>query len=210
MWMTYPSLIQSKMKKIWILPLAGCLLFALVSFTNEILQKLALTEKEAQEVIFGNFTKADLFYPNTKAIRAFALGKRQEAVRQLGAYIRAYTQTPQFNKQYQQLRTSMKPKGPAEGNARLKERLQELKKSIAESEENLKTVAASYRKSAEWALVFKKRNMQPCRTRSILNTGSTVSNWGMKRNLMKRNTRQKCSFSKINIRLLSKNWSGNV
>ncbi|HEX8314381.1 MAG TPA: hypothetical protein VF609_05290 [Flavisolibacter sp.] len=126
------------MKRKLILGLSAISATLLMAFTNDILKKLALSEQEAKEVIFDNFIQADLYFPRTSTIKNLALGKREEAVRELGSYIRSYTQTPEFDLQYQQARTAAKPQGPEDANTLLKNRIAELETNIIQAEEDLK------------------------------------------------------------------------
>jgi len=130
------------------------------AFTDGILKKLELSEKEAQKAIFGNFTEGNLYFPSTKAIKNYALGKREEAVLELGTYIRNYVQSPEFTQQYQEARLANKPQGPAEGEDLIKNRITEVEEEIKRAEEDLKKQTGDMRKLYELSLSQLKQELK--------------------------------------------------
>jgi len=130
------------------------------TFTDGILKKLELSEKEAQEAIFGNFTSGNLYFPSTRAIKNYALGKREEAVIELGTYIRNYVQSPEFAQQYQQARLEAKPQGPAGGEELIKARIAEVEEDIKRAEEDLKKTTGDMRKLYELSLSQLKQELK--------------------------------------------------
>ncbi|HYE54455.1 MAG TPA: hypothetical protein VD996_06410 [Chitinophagaceae bacterium] len=132
----------------------------LMAFTDGILKKLELSEREAQEAIFGNFTEGNLYFPRTSAMKKLALGQREQLVQELGAYIKNYVQSPQFAQQYQEARLAAKPEGPAEGADLLKSRIAQLEEDIKRAEEELKKTTGDMRKLHEFSLKTMKDELK--------------------------------------------------
>ena len=106
------------MKKIFFISLSTLLLTGLFAFKkahnnfNNILSQLGLDKEEAHSYIIENIMDGGTAYPRTKIMAQLALNKRVEAVRELGNYIKAHVQTPEFAKEYAQNRLDQKPEKP--------------------------------------------------------------------------------------------------
>jgi len=115
----------------------------LVAFTNDILQDLALTEKETNNAIKDNFIHGSLLVPDNKTIRGIAIAKRSATVHALGQYIKTYIQSPQFATAYEETRKANAPAGRADMATLKKLRLERIEEEMAEMESKLKNATGS-------------------------------------------------------------------
>lgn len=107
---------------------------------NNILKDLGLEERESRSYIFSNFEGGVLSSP---AIRKLAAGKRADAVRELGSYIKQYVASPEFKEKYQQAREERKPSTPGGDLDQLvKEQIKEMEMELPEGEKYLKQLPA--------------------------------------------------------------------
>lgn len=106
------------MKKIFFITLTALLLTGLFAFKkaqnnfNNILSQLGLDKEEADSYIIGNILDGGTAYPRTRIMAQLALNKRVEAVRELGNYIKAHVNSPEFAREYSQNRLEQKPEKP--------------------------------------------------------------------------------------------------
>jgi hypothetical protein len=129
-------------------PIAVSLLM-LFSFTDGILQQLALSEGEAKESIRTNFMKGELYVPDNKTIKGLAVAKRALTVKELGGYIRQYLESQEFNKAYQEARAAARPAGKGDLKALINERLSVIGEELKDAEEKVKTASSDIKKLYE-------------------------------------------------------------
>lgn len=142
---------------------ATCLLLlGTMAFTvvRNVFDELDMAEKEARDYIFENFKDANLSFPYSKMIKSLATGKRAGVVKELGDYMRQYTQSPEFLTAYKEARESARPVPPADKTARLKARLEELKETIASTEKDMKGAADNMKKLYEFTLTQLKEEQK--------------------------------------------------
>lgn len=150
------------MKKIIRIGMVCLVALATVAFTivSDIFDQLDIAEKEAREYIFDNFKSSNLSFPYSPVIKNLALGKRAGAVKELGDYIRKYTNSPEFAQEYLAVRESARPKSPADKEAKLKARIEELKHDIATTEKDMKGVTGDMKKLYESTLQMQKTELK--------------------------------------------------
>ncbi len=123
--------------------LLGLALRAVDEKGAQVLKQLGLTEEDAKDYIWLDFSHAVLSYPRTEQILAVARGDRVAIVKQLVAHAKAYTKSPEFNRRYETYREGKKPERPELPKSMEEmrsEQKEQLKKSIKETEENMKTL----------------------------------------------------------------------
>lgn len=130
----------------------GILLFGFYAFTNDVLQQLALSEREAKEAIRDNFINGGLYFPNNQTIRAIAIAKRSATVSSLGDYMKQYVHSAEFAQAYAEARQAAKPEGKADVKELIKTRLEEIDREISETEEKIKEVTGPNKKLYEISL----------------------------------------------------------
>lgn len=130
----------------------GGVAFAAVS---SVFDQLAIAEAAARESIFDNFTEGGLSFPRSKVVKGLATGKRAGVVKELGDYMRQYTNSPQFIAAYKSLREKKKPRFE-DKTAKVNKRIAETKAEIAETEKELKTATGDSKKLFELTLKVQK------------------------------------------------------
>jgi len=115
----------------------------------DIWQQLSISQEDARESIFGNFQQGNLSFPYSTAIKGLIPGKRAAAVKEMGDYIRKCVNSPEFAEQYNAQRASAKPAAPAEGQDKVKRRLEEIKHDIAENETGMAQAKGDMKKLYE-------------------------------------------------------------
>ncbi|HEV7331523.1 MAG TPA: hypothetical protein VGN63_10835 [Flavisolibacter sp.] len=106
------------MKKIFFMAAVLFLSTALYSFRqlqttyNNIFNQLGIETEVAETYIVDNIIGGSTSFPTSEIMVSLALNKREEAVRKIGDYIKAYVQTPAFAKEYATARTDQKPEAP--------------------------------------------------------------------------------------------------
>ncbi len=103
---------------------------------DNIFNQLGLDTEEAQSYITSNLYGASTTFPRTKIMAKLALNKREEAIKEIGNYIKAYVKSPEFAKEYQTARLELKPQKP--------EGLYENEENMAAYKEDLKLWEAEY------------------------------------------------------------------
>ena len=106
------------MKRIILLAFISIILCGFYSFKklhntyNDIFTRLGLQTGEAESYIIENITGGSTTFPTTSIMAKLALNKREEAIKEMGNYIKSYVQTPQFAKEYATTRSDLKPEHP--------------------------------------------------------------------------------------------------
>jgi hypothetical protein len=100
-----------------------------------LLQTLKLSENDAKNTIFSDISSNSFFLPGIKELKSIASGERASQVEVVGKYVKDFTATEEFKKQYNEYRESRKPSPPEKPktSAELKKEYKEnMQKSIAE------------------------------------------------------------------------------
>lgn len=150
---------MKKITRIWI----GCVLvFTTLAFAavKNIFDQLDIAEQEAREYIFNNFKEGNLSFPHSSILKGLATGKRTAMVKEIGDYIRQYTNSPAFLQEYKEVRESARPQNPADKEAKLKTRIEELKHDIETTEKDMKGVTGDMKKLYESTLQMQKTELK--------------------------------------------------
>lgn len=123
--------------------------FMTATYVADILKQLQIAEEDARSYIFDNFQDGTLNIPYSKALKNIAVGKRAEAVNELGDYIRKYTESHDFINAYKEQRESARPQGPGNIKERLEKRLAEIERDITTAEADMKTASGDMKKLYE-------------------------------------------------------------
>ena len=124
------------MKKIFLFAFLAFIAAGLYSFRhlenryNDIFQQLGLGTEEAESYITANIIGESTSFPRSAIMASLALNKREEAVKQIGNYLKAYTQTPAFAKEYATARQDQKPEPITDPLYNTAEFMAEYKKDI--------------------------------------------------------------------------------
>ncbi len=108
------------MKKLITLLLLATLFFGLNSFYKlqtaykNIFTQLGLGAEEADNYITDNLIGGSTSFPRTKIMARLALNEREAAIQEIGKNLKAYTQTPEFAKEYVATRLELKPEKPSD------------------------------------------------------------------------------------------------
>jgi hypothetical protein len=120
------------------------------------LSQLGLTPEATREAI-GSIVTAGVNNPglSSKAFKILPPAARAEAVTSAAAWVKAYTTTPEFSKQYAQVRQNRQPESPT-WNTTPEQELQkeddEQRKQLAESTQALASLPPEQRKQIEEAM----------------------------------------------------------
>jgi len=104
---------------------------------NNIFTQLGLNAEEANSYITGNIIGGSTSFPRTKIMAQLTLNKREATIVEIGKYLKTYTQTPAFAKEYATARLEMKPPKPSDP-------LYQNEEDIAIYKEDLKRWEADY------------------------------------------------------------------
>jgi hypothetical protein len=136
---------------------------ALSSLTlTDIFTSLKTSEEQAKDMVMRSFAEGFLQFPK-EGCKALSIEKRPEMVRLVGAFAKKYAQSEHFKQSYAEYREQIKPvKNEAipydEANQNM---IQQMKKSIADSETQLKSVQdAEMKKILEETIVAMKEQIQ--------------------------------------------------
>jgi hypothetical protein len=112
---------------------------------------LNITQQQAQEYVANNLFGGYFGFPPT--CRKIASGQREAVVKTVGAFARAYVKTDDFKRRYAAWRDEHKPtpqtKTWEQVQQEQKEQIAQMKKSLAETKGNLKTMTPDLRKAME-------------------------------------------------------------
>jgi hypothetical protein len=123
--------------------------FMSASYVADILRQLQIAEEDARNYIFDNFQDGTLNIPYSKVLKNVAVGKRAEAVRELGDYIRKYTESAEFINAYKERREAARPKGAGDIGERIEKRLAEIEQDIHTAENDMKNAGGDIKKLYE-------------------------------------------------------------
>ena len=135
--------------------------FTAKRFTEDFLQQLGITKISADEKISNSILGGYLDQYGLRNAKNIAVGNRAAVVKDLLTYTKQYVSSPAFVKEYTQLRDNNKPKPvtietPEEMRTGIIDRY---KKSIAETDANMKKADASMKKIFEPILVSLKQQL---------------------------------------------------
>lgn len=130
------------MRKFVYATLAAVLLLGAFAFTTvqtfvDILGQLQIEPADAKESVFNNFQDGVLDFPYSRLVTNFALGKREAAVRDLGDFIKAYTETKEFAEKYKAAREAAKPRGLESPEEKIRQRLAQIDHDIETNEADM-------------------------------------------------------------------------
>jgi seryl-tRNA synthetase len=150
------------MKKTTYMMLVTLAALSTTAFTvwQNILSKLDIAEQDAHDYIFRDFQEGNLSFPYSAAIKKLALGQRAAAVKEMGDYIRQYTNSPEFIKQYSETRQAAKPEDPASKQEKIKKRIDELKQDVEQTEKDMKGVTGDMKKLYEATLQMQRQELK--------------------------------------------------
>lgn len=152
------------MKKTVAYLLAGAMFVCSTAFTIRlisILDQLKIVEREAKEYIFSDFTGGVLQFPYSEVAKNLAVNKRAEVVKQLGDYIRKYTESKEFAQAYEAYKAEMAGYNPQKKSKEqlLTEKIAELKEDMRTAEEDMKSASGDMKKLYEFTLKQLKENL---------------------------------------------------
>ncbi len=108
-----------------------------------LLQTLKLSENDAKNTIFSDISSNSFYLPGIKELKSIASGERASQVEVVGKYVKDFTATEDFKKQYNEYRELRKPSPPEkpktaeelknEYKADLQKSLEEMKESKSQA-----------------------------------------------------------------------------
>ena len=102
-----------------------------------LLQTLKLSENDAKNTIFSDISSNSFYLPGIKELKSIASGERASQVEVVGKYVKDFTATEDFKKQYNEYRESRKP-SPPEKPKTVEELKKEYKADLQKSLEQMK------------------------------------------------------------------------
>lgn len=136
--------------------------FTVRSINGEFLKQLGMAKKDADEKITQSILGGYLNIYGVKNAKNIAVGNRSAIVKDLLEYTRGYVNSSDFKKEYAMLKENNKPKELQiqTPDQMRKETIAMYKKSIAETEENLRKADASIKGIFENALAEGKKQLK--------------------------------------------------
>jgi hypothetical protein len=127
------------------------------------LQRIDVNEETAQKSIDVNFTSLSNWnIPNKSALKRIPVEERAALIRELGRYVKAYTQTEEFRKSWLAYRERQKPSPPEPMDAmpEMKRKQKEnLSSAIREMEKNMSTMPKEVQASLQETVISLKRQL---------------------------------------------------
>lgn len=153
------------MKKLIYAACAILIIMAAFAFTTlrhytDIFKQLQIDPADAKESIFTNFQDGVLDFPYSTMVIKFAVGKRQAAVKELGDYIKAYTESAEFAAKYKEAREAARPQGVATSEEKIKARIEQVKQDIQDTEADLPKQTGDMKKLYESQLKELKKELK--------------------------------------------------
>lgn len=139
------------MRKFVYATLAAALLLGVFAFKTvrtylDVLGQLQIEPAEAKESVFNNFQDGVLDFPYSTLVTTFAVGKREVAVRELGDFIKAYTESAAFAEKYKAAREAARPQGLQSADERIKQRLAQIDHDIETNEADMAKASGDMKK----------------------------------------------------------------
>lgn len=130
---------------------------------GDALKKLGIPEDIAKDCIWSSFSGGYLSTPNTAKLKQTSAGERGGIVREIGEYAKSYVRSEDFKKRYLEYREGQKPAPPEPPKSmaqQRKEQKDQMQKSIAETEANMKSMPADQKKTMEGMLKMFKEQLK--------------------------------------------------
>ena len=140
---------------------------SLISFRTaqgygDFLNQLGLSKQEANEKITSSFLGGSLYYYGIRNLKSIALNERAAIVKDVSEYAKQFASSPEYIKQYMELKEKNKPKeqkvdSPEELRRKT---IDQAKEGVRLSEESLKKATAEMRPIFEKTLEAAKQNLK--------------------------------------------------
>lgn len=148
--------------------LAAVLLLLSVSFFAfnkvqkyaDIFERLGISNTDARDHISNNLRHGSLSIPYSKAIKSIYSGKRADAVKEIGDYIKKYVSSPEYIATYKEDREQSKPQAPEDAAAYVQRRIAELNQEISSTESEMKKASGDFKKLYEATLKMQKDQLK--------------------------------------------------
>jgi hypothetical protein len=124
---------------------------------NDILTALGISASSAKDQVYYSFIGGYFSSPGNSTYKTYPAGKRAEGVRQLGSFVKNYLVSAEFQKRYMENYERSKPRAPKSMEARLTEKLDDLKRNLKKWEEGLKKSDAEMKSSYEESIRYAKK-----------------------------------------------------
>jgi hypothetical protein len=115
---------------------------------TDVLQQLGIPETLAKDCVWSSLSGASFSYPHTPRLVQTPKGERAAIIQRIGIFAKSYSQSEEFRQRYLEDRESRKPSppdAPRSMEVLRKEQKEQLQKSIAETETNVKSMPAEQR-----------------------------------------------------------------
>jgi hypothetical protein len=133
------------MKKDLLLVIVTVSTFVMYSFTtfnsrvDDIFKTLGIPAANAKDHIWKSFAGRYFSFPTGANIKNVPADKRVAAIQEIGAYIKEYLLSADFNKQYEAFREQRRPLSPATMHERIKAQIADYNQQLSESQLRNKT-----------------------------------------------------------------------
>lgn len=120
--------------------------------TKSLLKQFQLSEDDAMNQVFSNISGPSFYIPNLKTLKGMASGERAAMVETIGKYVKDFTVSKDFMTRYNEYRENRKPTPPEkpQTGAELQAKtVADMKKGIAEFEQQMKQMNAEQKKMFE-------------------------------------------------------------
>ena len=117
---------------------------------SDALKTLGIPEESAQNSFLSSLFGGTLSFVRTTQVQETANTSRGRFVRQIGAFLKSYTESAAFAEEYQRERETRKPSAPEVPKSmeeQRKEQKEQIQKSIQQTEEGMKTMPADLQAS---------------------------------------------------------------
>lgn len=115
---------------------------------KNILDKIQISENDADNMIFSNCSNPSYYFPNPGQLKNIAAGDKVAIVNEVGNYVKDYTSSKEFLTKYNEYKESKKP-SPPEKPKSIAEMKKEQKESIKQGIENLEKTKAQMPKDQQ-------------------------------------------------------------
>lgn len=133
--------------------------------TDDIWKVLGLSRQSGTEAVKNSFLNGYLAYYGVRNVRNIAVNDRAAIAKDLLHYTKTYISSPEFKKQYDQLRSSAKPQEPVIKPLRSiseiqKEEIAKTERSIKDAEKTMKELKPEYAKGIQPVLDMLRKNLK--------------------------------------------------
>ena len=120
---------------------------------NEILKSLDLTEERAHRYVLENLESGNFNAPATAAAMAIPAAKRADIVNKLGDYVKAYVNSPDFKKKYQEQRDAWNIRSWDDlVNEQIQQELKDIEEDLRNADEVISNASATMKPAYEKGL----------------------------------------------------------